>query len=530
MHIPFSQTHYFSKLMLDYIEQKKSLRQFYQYNRTIETIPQIVADKKNENIDRKKLADTIRKQYQNNAIQNENIQAQIQALENENTFCVVTAHQLNIFGGPLYFIYKIAQTISTCKQLNDKNPNFHFVPIYWLGSEDHDFEEINHIYLYNKKIEWNDKQHGATGEYQPQSILPLIEEIKTIVGKQPFADELISIFVKAYQQNTLTHATRFLVNALFGKYGLLVVDGNDADFKQALIPIFKDELVNQQTHQLVTKQSEALEAQGYIQQAFPRAINLFYLTKNKRERIELDKKSKQYKILNSGISFSKDEIINELHQHPERFSPNVILRPLFQQKILPAVAYIGGGGELAYWLQLKTTFEYYKVNFPQLILRNSALLVDDSTKNKIEKLDFSVEDFFKDIEQLKKDFVTQHNDEDIDVSTIKNEIQLQYNSLQKIAEQIDASLINSVGAELQKTLNNIDNLQKRFMRALKQKNEVELNRIEKIKSQLFPNLSLQERVENFSAYYAVFGQQFIDDLIEKFDVYNKQFLLIQLNK
>ena len=151
----------------------------------------------------------------------------ITSLENPTTFCVVTAHQLNVFGGPLYYIYKIAQTISTCNQLKTKFPNYNFVPVYWLGSEDHDFDEINHIYLYNKKIEWQDKQGGATGEYSTNSILPLIEEIKTILGESEFANQLIEIFQKAYAQPTLTHAARYLVNALFGIYGLVVVDGND---------------------------------------------------------------------------------------------------------------------------------------------------------------------------------------------------------------------------------------------------------------------------------------------------------------
>jgi uncharacterized protein YllA (UPF0747 family) len=143
---------------------------------------------------------------------------------------------------------------------------------------------------------------------------------------------------------------------------------------------------------------------------------LFYLSKNSRERIEYDAQTSQYSILNTQYHFSKEEILAELENHPERFSPNVILRPLFQQKILPSLAYIGGAGELSYWLQLKPIFELYKVNFPQLILRNSALLINENTSKKIDKLGFQIQDFFNDIDTLKKEFIAKNTDDDIDVS------------------------------------------------------------------------------------------------------------------
>ena len=525
--IPFSETHLFSKLILDYISNDEKAMLFSNYDLSIDSIEQIIHDKKKENIDRKVLVEAINKQYANIKIPSL-VSDNIKLLEESTTFCIVTAHQLNIFAGPLYYIYKIAQTISTCIQLKAKYPNYNFVPIYWLGSEDHDFEEINHIWLFNKKIEWNDKQGGATGEYSMQSILPLIDEIKTILGESEYANQLIEIYINAYTLPTLTDATKYLVNALFGKCGLVVVDGNDAAFKQQYSDVIKDELLNQNSFKLVTEQLKKLEANGYKQQAFPRDINLFYLSKNARERIEFDLSTSQYSILNTQYSFTEEEILNELEKHPEQFSPNVILRPLFQQKILPSLAYIGGAGELSYWLQLKPIFDFYKVNFPQLILRNSALLINENTAKKIDKLGFQIQDFFKDIDALKKEFIAQHTDEDIDVSLYKNELEITFNKLQELTKNIDATLVNTVGAELQKSLQSIDSIQKRLMKSLKQKNETELNQIEKIKTQLFPQNNLQERVDNFSSYYAKHGQQFIDDLIANFNVYNKQFLLIEV--
>lgn len=525
--IPFSETYLFSKLILDYISSDKKVKPFYHYDINMDAIEQIIQDKKKENIDRKVLVETINKQYANIKIPSL-VSDKIKLLEESNTFCIVTAHQLNIFAGPLYYIYKIAQTISTCNQLKAKYPTYNFVPVYWSGSEDHDFEEINHIHLFNKKIEWNDKQGGATGEYSTQSILPLIDEIKTILGESEYANQLIEIYINAYTQPTLTDASKYLVNALFGEYGLVVVDGNDIAFKKQFLEIIEDELLQQNSFKLVTEQLKQLESNGYKQQAFPREINLFYLSKNSRERIEFNALISQYEVLNTQYSFTKDEILTELENHPERFSPNVILRPLFQQKILPSLVYIGGAGELSYWLQLKPIFELHKVNFPQLILRNSALLINENTSKKIDKLGFQIQDFFNDINTLKKEFIAKNTDENIDVSAYKNEIETTFNKLQELTKNIDTTLVSTVGAELQKSLQSIDSIQKRLMKSLKQKNETELNQIEKIKTQLFPLNNLQERVDNFSSYYAKHGQPFIDDLIAYFDVYNKQFLLIEV--
>lgn len=537
--IPFLDTNLFSKLIVDYLQQDENVKPFFQYDIHIDAIEKVIQDKKQEYIDRKLLVEIIKNQYRNDALHASNnthndashtstiydaCYASLQLLQNENTFCIVTAHQLNIFGGPLYYIYKIAQTISTCKQLKQKYPTYNFVPVYWMGSEDHDFEEINHIYLYNKKLEWQDKQGGATGEYNTQSIVPLIDEIQSVLRVDD-SNVLIELFKKAYSQPNLTLATRYLVNEIFSKYGLVIVDGNDKLLKQQYADVIKDELFNQHAVKLVNEQLQLLEAKGYKQQAFPRDINLFYLTNNSRERII--KENSEFRIQNSELKFSESEILIELENHLERFSPNVILRPLYQQKVLPSLAYIGGAGELSYWLQLKPIFDFYKVNFPQLLLRNSALLVNDNTSKKINKMSFEIHDFFKDVETLKKEFIAKNTTEDINVLSFKNEIEATFNKLKELTQNIDASLVNTIGAELQKSLQSIDGIQKRLMKSLKLKNETELNQIDKIKSQLFPFNNLQERIDNFSSYYAKYGQPFIDDLIATFDVYHKQFLLIQ---
>ena len=525
--ILFKSTGYFSNLILDYISSNNKVKEFYQYPISADAIPTIIADKQQEKIDRNLLVTTIKNQYASIAI-SDSVSHNINQLKEENTFCVVTAHQLNIFGGPLYYIYKIAQTIATCNQLKAKYPSYHFVPVYWLGSEDHDFEEINHINLYQKKIEWQDKQGGCTGNYSTESILPLIDELKTIIGKESFSETLIQLFTNAYQQNNLTKATGYLVNCLFEKHGLVIVDGNDKNFKNEFSAVITEELVQQPTIHLVQQQLAKLEALGYKQQAFPREINLFYIQERSRERITFNSEKQLYEVVNTNIVFTKDEILLEVQTNPERFSPNVILRPLMQQKILPSVAYIGGAGELSYWLQLKTVFEHYKVNFPQLLLRNSALLVNNAINKKIAKVGFTTQDFFQDTTLLKKNYITTNTEDNIHLDNYKQEIEKVFTALKDLTNKIDTTLVNTVGAEQQKSLQSIDVIQSKLLKSLKQKNEVALQQIDKIKEQLFPNNSLQERVENFSIYYAKYGNTFIENLIENFNVYELEFLLFDL--
>lgn len=516
--LPISQLNLLPKLIQDYITGMDEAKDFYNYPPTIESIPKSIADKQKENTDRVLLQQVIQRQYagiERTAISTKNLDL----LKDTNTFCVVTAHQLNLFAGPLYYIVKIVCTISTCNLLNSKFPDFHFVPIYWMGSEDHDFEEINHIHLYSKKIEWTDKQGGATGEYSTKTIEPLIEELKNVLAQSPYTDELISLFKDAYTQENLTKATRFLVNALFGKYGLLCVDGNDADLKRAMLPVFKDELNKQSAFRLTSQQLEKLADKNYKQQAYPREINLFYLQKNSRERIVFNEETERYTIHNTTLTFTKDAVLEELEKHPERFSPNVILRPLFQQKVLPSIAYIGGAGELSYWLQLKTVFDYHQVNFPQLILRNSIALFSSNDNEKWQNAGFQLSDLFLNIDVLKMNFLQNHAEQLVTLESYKNEIQALFAKIEKEVVSLDASLKNTVGAELQKSIQGLDTIEKKMLKSLKQKNEIELNRMEKIKNKIFPEGTLQERYENFSMYYAKFGMQSIDELVNSTNVY-----------
>jgi bacillithiol biosynthesis cysteine-adding enzyme BshC len=270
--------------------------------------------------------------------------------------------------------------------------------------------------------------------------------------------------------------------------------------------LFEDDLLNQTASDIVEGTAKRLQAAGYKVQANPREINLFYLKDDSRERIE--EMNGEWRVVSGNTKFSKEELLNELKEHPERFSPNVILRGLYQETILPNIAFIGGGGETAYWLQLKDLFTNYNVPFPTLVLRNSFLIVEKKWQEKISKLGFSIEDFFLSEQELLNKLVARETDKKLRLNGTFTETEKLYEAIKKQAVSIDSTLESLKS----KTLHRLQELEKKMLRAEKRKFADQQRQIQVIKQHLFPGNGLQERRENVSYYYAKWGKGFIQQL------------------
>lgn len=508
---PFIQTGRFSKIITDYLNADNVLSPYYTYAPDSNNFELIIKGKQEEFLNRAELVEVLEKQYANTTTSSQ-VKNNIQAFGKTNTFCIVTAHQLNIFTGPLYVIYKTVSAIKLCSTLQQQFPQYQFVPVFWLGSEDHDFEEINHTSVFGKSFTWEDKQGGACGEYSTTSIAELCNTLFEAIGDGPHAASLKNIFTAAYLHgHNLAHATRILLNSLFQDYGLVIVDGNDTQFKANCATIMQDELFNQSSEKIV---NEVLATFPYEAQAKPRNVNLFYLQPNLRERIIYHSDKDIFEINNTTITFSTEQLKKEILLHPENFSPNVILRPLFQQKVLPSLAYIGGGGEIAYWLQLKSLFEYHHIQFPMLLLRDSFLLVDEAAQKKLNKLEISVDHLFGEEQHVIADYVKTHSSDAINLDAEKTAISELFSGIITKATSIDTSLDKAVKAEQQAVMTSFAKLEAKLLKAEKAKMEVEINQIKGLLTKLFPNGGLQERSENFTAWYLKFGPDFIKMLLE----------------
>src|SRR6185503_3334081 len=459
-YIPYSETGKFTKIILDYVAGANDVKDFYRHEVNIDGIKVSIEERKKFNTNRSLLVEQLQTQYEN-IRDSDSVKVNINALSNENTFTICTAHQPNIFTGHLYFIYKILHTMKLADDLKKQMPKYHFVPVYFMGSEDADLEELNHIVIDGKKYVWNTKKTGAVGRMKvDDNLLKLIKEIEGIISVEKYGKEIIDLLKRCFQKNTtVEHATFLLVHHLFKKYGLVVFLPDNAVLKKEMSAVFEEDIFENTSSKIVNVTSEKLSGK-YKVQAHPREINLFYLKDNIRSRIVQAKE--QFVVHDTDLVFTKDELKDELKNHPERFSPNVILRGLFQEVVLPNIAFIGGGGEIAYWLELKDLFQYYKVPFPLLIVRNSFLIIEKKYHDLIEKLHLPVLDLFKGEETLKNEIVNKQTKHRLKLDEEKFQIQQAYYSIKELVKKIDVTLQQHAEALETKTNKRLDLMEKKM--------------------------------------------------------------------
>ncbi|OIR05755.1 hypothetical protein GALL_121900 [mine drainage metagenome] len=515
--LPYQRTGYFSAIAIDYLQQHKQLQSFYNYEVSVDGIKKSIESRKTFSTNRKLLVDELRKQYTGIPFTAKQEQ-HLQSLLSENTFTITTAHQPNIFTGPLFFIYKIFHAIKLADELSNEMNGFKFVPVYYMGSEDADLDELGFIHLGSNKITWNTNQTGAVGRMKvDKGFIKLIDLIHGQVGVHPYGKELTDLFKLFYAEGkTIQQATLELVNHLFADFGLLILIPDNAALKKSFQSVFEKELTEEFSHKAVVQTINEL-SKNYKIQTSGRELNLFYLINDKKERIEVT----SYKLQDSSFrlqvpglkkEWSKDEILTELNNYPERFSANVILRGVFQETVLPNIAFIGGGGELAYWLELKKVFEAVHVPYPMLILRNSFLWMNKKQLERLNKLGFTINDLFKKQDELLNEWVRKNSSKQLSIANEVEKIEALYQQLQTISNNVDVTLSQHTKALQAKSLKQLKGLEKKIVRAEKRNFETEQRQIEKLKQELFPDNSLQERYENFSLLYAQFGKEWLQTI------------------
>lgn len=524
--VSLSQTNWKNNLVEDYIAGSDFLKSFYQYEPNADSFITAINDRKNFSVNRQLLVDELLNQNADYFPIYPLLQKQIEVLRDENAFTVTTGHQLGIAGGPLFFLYKIITTINLAKQLQSRHKEFTIVPIFWMATEDHDFEEIASVKVFNNNLNWNyPDASGACGELSTDSLNGLIEELKKINGETENAIELNKILSDCYQTGlTLAEATRKFVYALLGKYGVIVLDANNSKLKKAFADVLRDELLNHTAHQKVNETSERL-AEKYRPQVFPREVNLFYKDKNLRERF-VDRRDGIFKVTNTDLFFPKDILLDLLDKYPERFSPNVIMRPLYQERILPNLAYVGGPGELAYWLQLKSLFDYHQIFFPIIINRNNALIISEKLLKKTSGAGLQENEIFNDEQSLIGLVLSRTIKEDFDLSSVKKNIGAEFNAVSVKALSIDATLEKHILSERQKTENALENIEKKMLQAIKKKNENSLNVAKQIADEVFPNKKPQERVQSLIPFYLKKGKEGIDFMLEYMNPLSNEILVV----
>jgi bacillithiol synthase len=456
----------------------------------------------------------------------------IAKLGNAKTFAITTAHQPSVATGVLYYVYKILAAVRLCAELKTRYPKYDFVPIYWLGGEDHDFDEISSINIFNKSLVWEKgEKGGAVGRMSTDSLRDFLAELQPILGDSEKAKEVFDLLHSAYTaQDTFADATRQLLLSFFGSRGLVMLDGDDKQLKQLFIPAMQNDLFQHDSHRLVSATVEAMAQRGYNNQAFVREINLFYFLPNARERIVFDEETGLYLVLNTDLSFTPKGILQELLTKPELFSPNVILRPLYQETVLPNLAYIGGGGEIAYWLERRAQFDYFDVPMPMLVRRPSLLLLDVPTQQRLEKLKLSFTDLLPHYDIIAKNYLLAQSPDSVDCEVEREKVMQVFADLQQRVLTFDKDLTTFVAAQQTQVDNIFGKIAEKLTRSAKKREETNLQQIQKLKEKLFPKNGLQERVENILPFYLSHGSDIFDHIAEAIaDPLAQEFIVVRLS-
>lgn len=460
---------------------------------------------------REVLVAQLNQQYQGFQL-SEKVNENLRSLQLENSFTVVTGHQICAAGGPLYLIYKLFTSIRITQELNASQSEFHFVPVYWMATEDHDIEEIRHFHWGNEKIELATEFEGVAGELPTEDFLSWLNE-KRAEGK--FNEiGLSELFIQAYSKKNFAEATRYWVNELLGEFGVVCVDGNDSALKALASGLFEKEIQEKFVFSEVSKTNLEIENSGFNPNIQPRNFNLFWL-KNESVHVtrkRLDLNNEVFQTSDASQQFTSEELM----EIRSELSPNVLLRPLYQETILPNIAYIGGPSELGYWLQLKNAFDAAKLQMPLLVHRISITLVRKRDLEFVSKNELNISELMQEkLHDAQKKMLGSMN-----VKTFENEIgqtRTSFENLKKYISEIDASLVGWLSAEQKRQLDQWNNIEQKMKKAIKSKEEVKFNQLEKFFAFVHPNQIPQERV--FSLLYAaeIFGWKEMKELLMQID-------------
>ena len=483
-----------SPLVQDLLNQDENVRPFISDFFSKENCITAVRNRPFSNEKRGVLSTQLIQQYKQ-LVLSQQLVKNIELLRAENTFTVVTGHQICSAGGPLYLIYKLFTAIRIAQELNSSQTEFNFVPVYWMATEDHDIEEIRHFHWGNEKIELAKEFEGIAGDLPTEDFLSWLNE-KKAEGK--FNEiGLSELFIHAYTKNNFTEATRFWVNELLGEFGLVCIDGNDKELKKLAAPLFEKEIQDKFIFSEVSKTNKVLESAGYNPNIQPREFNLFWLKENGELKIRkrIDKNGDQFKTSDGDRYFTK----LELSEISGSLSPNVLLRPLYQEMILPNIAYIGGPSELGYWLQLKNAFQSVNLQMPLLVHRISMTLVRKRDIEFVSKNELDMSELVQEkLHDAQKKMLGRMNGKSFDKESIST--QELFAQLKEYVVGIDASLVGWVSAEEKRQLDQWNTIEQKIKKALKSKEEVKFSQLEKFFAFVHPNLIQQDRV--FSLLYA----------------------------
>lgn len=521
--IAYADTGRFAAPVLDHLADDPFVRRFLELPADLQGLERAARERQFDAGSRAVLCAALEEQHAGSEV-HAAVRESLRKLRDPRSLTITTGHQLCLFTGPLYVPYKILNTIRLARE-SESHLGRPVVPVFWMASEDHDAAEIDHAVINGRTIRWEGATGGAVGRMKLTGITAQVEEAVEALGIGAEVETVARLLREAYTEDrTLAEATRHFIHALFGHYGLVIVDGDDPALKRLFAPILTEELVNRVTQRTVAYANERIR-ERYTVQAHAREINIFHLRNGHRSRIVQD--GDHYQALDDGPRWTLDELLARVEAHPEDFSPNVLLRPVYQEHILPNIAYIGGGGELSYWIQLHWLFQALRVPMPVVFLRTSAGTISEKHLRQWSELRLSTKDLFSDLVALKARVAKHGVGFRTELTAERAELERLYTAILAEVTKADGSLKGAVEARSRQALHGVERLEKAMVRAAKHDQAVWMRRMETIHEVLFPGGGLQERRDSILPRIAAEGLAVLDHWMDLLDPLDPTFVLVQ---
>jgi len=543
--VEFNKLPSFQKLFLDYVsadeENFNRINKFFHASyRDKEEIFKVIDNKShsynaNRYFDKNILIDILKRQNVTFG-GNEKTASNIELLKDENTFAVVTGQQVGLYTGNLYTILKTITTIKLAIDLKHKFQQYNFVPVFWLESEDHDLDEANHVHLINRqnevvRIGFEEQTSDSDESTLKKNLMPvggikfdstineINEQLKDVLIDTDFKEKLIEKISSFYSEgNDYRHSFSLFMNWIFKDYGLVFVDCSDVEIKKLLTPVFEKELnTSPRLCEEIIKTSAELEKE-YDLQVKPKVINLFFIHNGNRLLIE-PRENNRFALKNSKKRFEQEELMNILFENPEQFSPNVVLRPICQDYLLPTVAYVGGPSEVSYFAQLKSAYEHHDITMPVIFPRASVTIIENKVKKFLTNFEVHFEDIFNEKYLVSKvvDKLSEIKIED-EFSKVQDEVNRIFYDLKNTASKIDKTLSNSADNIKEKLVSGLENFKGKLVNAQAKRSETTTSQIDKVTNNIYPLNSLQERIINVSYFLNKYHDEFIKKLYDEIDI------------
>lgn len=544
----------FNNLYLDYIsaseDDYKKIMPFFNANfRDNEDFFKVIDEKvqnynTNRYFDKNVLIDILKRQNLDFG-GDESTVHNIELLKSDETFAVVTGQQVGLYTGPLYTILKTITSIKLAKNLKERFPQFNFVPVFWLESEDHDLEEANHVYLIDKQNELVrvgfEQQPGNEDDASKKSSKPVgsteFDEMVNSINEQlrsnlldtDFKDKIMDLILDCYKEGAdYKSAFARMMNVLFKDHGVILIDPSDHEIKRLLVPVFERELnTSPKLCESIITTSVELE-KHYDLQVKPKVINMFFLHNGNRLLIE-PRDGGKYALRNSKRRFENEELMNLLQESPELFSPNVVLRPICQDYLLPTVAYVGGPGEISYFAQFKPVYQHYGITMPVIFPRASVTIIENKISKFMNNFNVKLEDIFHHNFLVSKvvDKLSEVKIED-EISKYTDEMNKIFYDMRNMTVKVDQTLLNVVDNMKEKTKQNFEQFKNKLINAQAKKSETTTTQIDKVTNNIYPNHNLQERVINITYFLNKYDEAFMKKLFHEIDPVNFNHQIIEM--